>query len=58
VPTARLKTVAVARARVTRANGETEIHYSAERVPIWEFGRWLKLRKHIRFMKNEDKTWR
>lgn len=54
---ARLKPVAVARARVIRATGETETHYSAEKVPVWQPRRWLKLRKHLRFMRNEDRKW-
>lgn len=48
--------VAIARAKVTRAvTGETEIYYSYDRVPIRKFRRWLKLHKHLRFMRNEDR---
>lgn len=58
MPAGRLKPVAVARLRVTRAaTGETEVHYSYERVPVWQFRRWLKLHKHLRFMRKEDRQW-
>lgn len=51
----RVQPVAVARARVTRANGATEVHYSYEPVPVWRFRRWLKLQRHLAFMRAEDK---
>jgi hypothetical protein len=54
---AAFKPVAVARARVIRATGETETHYSAEQVPIWQLRRWWKLRRHLAFMKREDRQW-
>lgn len=48
--------VAVARMKVTRAaTGETEIHYSYERISIRHFRRWWKLHKHLRFMRKEDR---
>jgi hypothetical protein len=53
---ATLQGVAVARAVVTRAaTGRTEVHYSYEPVPIWRLGRYLKLHRHLRFMKREDR---
>ena len=52
---AKNKPVSVARATVKRANGDIEIYYSAEKVPLREFRRWLKLKRHLRFMKREDK---
>lgn len=52
---ARVKPVSVARARVVRTDGRCETFYSAEAVPIWQLRRWLKLRKHLAFMRNEDK---
>lgn len=54
---AKLTTVSVARAYVQRADGRREVHYSVEHVPIRQFRRWLKLRRHLAFMKQEDKTW-
>lgn len=58
MPEARLESVSIARAVVTRANGEREVHYSVERIPLWQVRRWWKLRKHLRFMKKEDRQWR
>jgi len=55
---ARLTAVSVARAYVQRANGEREIYYSVEHVPIRQFRRWLKLRRHLAYMKQEDRAWR
>lgn len=54
---AKVKPVAVARARVVRANGEVEVHYSAERVPFWQVRRRSKLARHLRFMRAEDRQW-
>jgi hypothetical protein len=54
---ARLRPVSVARARVTRADGTSEVHYSAERIPLWQIRRWLKLRRHLALMREEDKQW-
>lgn len=54
---AKLTAVSVARARVERADGSTDIYYSPEKVSPLDFRRWLKLRRHIRLMKREDKQW-
>lgn len=54
---ARLKPVATARARVIRADGRREVHYSLERIPLWQLRRRWKRFKHIRFMRKEDETW-
>jgi hypothetical protein len=54
---ARLQPVCVARARVTRADGTTEVRYSVEKVPIRQFRRWWKLQKHLKFMRKEDRQW-
>jgi hypothetical protein len=54
-----MKPVAVARAVVRRADGTTEVHYSCERInPLRDPIRWLKLRRHLAFMRKEDdETW-
>jgi hypothetical protein len=52
---AKVTSVSVARAVVTRVNGETEVFYSHERVPPWQVVRFLKLHRHLRFMKREDR---
>lgn len=54
-PPAKVTSVAVARAVVTRATGSTEVHYSYEPIPPWDVRRFLKLHKHLRRMKREDK---
>ena len=54
---AKITSVSVARAYVQRADGRREVHYSIEHVPIRQFRRWLKLRRHVRLMKREDRTW-
>lgn len=55
---ARIQPVAVARMQVRRATGETEIHYSYERIPIRQLRRWWKLRRHLAYMRREDRQWR
>lgn len=58
---AKVTSVAVARAYVTRADGTREVHYSREVISAWrEPRRWLKLQRHLRFMRNEDRRtgWR
>lgn len=53
---ARVRPVAVARARIVRADGRPdEVHYSYERVPWWQLRRRVKLARHLRFMRAEDK---
>jgi len=51
----RIKAVGTARARVTRADGRREVYYSVERVPFWQVRRRLKLHRHVRFLRNEDR---
>lgn len=53
---AKLTSVSIARAEVTRANGDREIYYSLEKVPFWHVRRRYKLQKHLRFMRNEDRS--
>lgn len=52
---ARTDPVAVARAVVIRRNGTREVHYSVPRLPFWHLRQRLKLWRHLRFMKAEDK---
>lgn len=52
---AKITEVAIARAVVRRANGTTEVYYSYESIPIWQLGRWWKQRKHLAFMRAEDR---
>lgn len=55
---AKIAPVAIARAVVRRADGTTEVHYSYEPIRIWRDPvRWLKLKRHLAFMKKEDKQW-
>lgn len=54
---AKLTSVSVARAYVQRADGRREVHYSVEAVPIRQLRRWFRLRRHLAFMKKEDRTW-
>jgi hypothetical protein len=53
----KITSVSVARARVIRADGTIEVHYSAEPVPFWQLRRRLKLWRHVRFMQKEDRAW-
>jgi hypothetical protein len=55
---ARLRPMSIARARVTRADGTSEVHYSAERIPLWQIRRRLRLRRHLALMRKEDRQWR
>lgn len=53
---AAVQPIAVARARVVRADGRPdEVHYSYVRPPLWQIRRRIKLARHLRFMRAEDK---
>jgi len=52
---AKLEPIAIARLRVQRATGEVEFIYSYEPVSILDFHRWLRLHKHLAFMRAEDR---
>jgi hypothetical protein len=53
----KITSVSVARARVIRADGTIEVHYSAEAVPFWQLRRRRKLRRHLRTLREEDRAW-
>lgn len=51
----KVTSVATCRMTVHRANGDVEVYYDQEHVPLWQVRRKIKAMKHLRFMKNEDK---
>lgn len=52
---AKINPISVARMRVERANGNREVIYSVEKVPVRDLRRWLKLRAHLAGMRREDR---
>ena len=52
---AAVRPISTARMYVNRADGTREVHYSLERIPLWQLRRKLKQLKHLRFMRAEDR---
>ncbi len=49
--------VGIGRARVLRADGTTEIHYSLPDVAWWNFKARAWVRRRLKVMREEDRTW-